>query len=879
MVTVRLETTQSKTLHRILRLKEIEIAMDSSDSMTRRADHEMSGSWKIHTFLTAMGVLVLLTISYMAHNSERMSRVHAPLVDAAMEVKLGCALAHLWLEEITAGDTSVDMQEVWESLQRAEWFAKAMLEGGENDEGVFISLDDPKLKTAVEEVIVEIAQFTEITKERLAALSTSGIGSELDQEYDRVFQSVLQRADNVETVLQNKIAGRLKGFDYARYALIAMTAGLFLLAGIILRKYEQRRLEAFVAVSTARRGAEMSEQWLSTTMNCMGDAVIATDSNSRVSYMNPVASRLTGWPAEEAIGQAVGDVFTIINEVTHQPMESPVDRVIRERAVVGLANHTVLIDRDGISRPIADSGAPILGKDGTLLGVVLVFHDVTEARKAELALRESEQQLRNIVESSPMGIYTYELQSDERLVLTSANPAADLYTGITNTELIGKTIEEAFPRLAETDVPDQYRRAAAEGEACYLQDLQYEGEFIQGAFDICAFQTSPRKMAVIFQEVTGRRRTAEALARSQQRLSLHVQQTPLAVIEWDRAFEVVEWNPAAEAIFGFTREEALGRHPTEFLLPDSVREQVDEVLVNLMAQEGGLRNTNKNTTKSGKIITCEWYNTPLVDEHGETLGVASLAQDITDRLEAQTERETLIEELETKNAELERFTYTVSHDLKSPLITIKGFLGMLRRDIESGDSELMESDMSRIASAAEKMQRLLDELLDLSRVGRLINPSEDVALSVLAEEAVELVAGRITEGGIATRVAPDLPVIHGDRPRLFEVMQNLIDNAAKFMGDQAEPTIEIGSRRDGNKTVCFVRDNGLGIDPRYHDKVFSLFDQLDQAAEGTGVGLALVKRIIQVHGGCIWVESEGPGTGCTFCFVLPWKAESMGHEE
>lgn len=233
------------------------------------------------------------------------------------------------------------------------------------------------------------------------------------------------------------------------------------------------------------------------------------------------------------------------------------------------------------------------------------------------------------------------------------------------------------------------------------------------------------------------------------------------------------------------------------------------------------------------------------------------------------EREALIRELESKNAELERFTYTASHDLKSPLITIKGFLGVLEKDLAKGDHEGVRADMTRISDATQKMRVLLDELLELSRIGRIISAPAKVDFGKLAQEAADSVAGRLSEGGVRIQIAPDLPTIYGDVRRLREVVENLIDNAVKFRGNQPDPVIEIGARQDDQETVFFVRDSGIGVDPRFHEKVFGLFDKLDPKTEGTGVGLAIVKRIVEVHGGRIWVESEGEGRGTAFCFTLP----------
>jgi signal transduction histidine kinase len=234
-------------------------------------------------------------------------------------------------------------------------------------------------------------------------------------------------------------------------------------------------------------------------------------------------------------------------------------------------------------------------------------------------------------------------------------------------------------------------------------------------------------------------------------------------------------------------------------------------------------------------------------------------------------------ELEAKNAELERFTYTVSHDLRSPLVTILGFLGFAQKALGSGDALRAQADLGRVRSAAGKMEHLLREVLELSRIGRVAAPSQAVSFEALAREAVALAHSAITARGVEVHVDEGLPTVLGDPVRVREMLQNLLENAARFAGDQRRPVVTIGSRGtapDGH-CVLFVRDNGMGVEPRHHSRIFDLFEKLDPGTEGTGVGLAIVKRIVEVHGGRIWVESGGRGQGSTFCFTLPAAAPPL----
>jgi signal transduction histidine kinase len=240
---------------------------------------------------------------------------------------------------------------------------------------------------------------------------------------------------------------------------------------------------------------------------------------------------------------------------------------------------------------------------------------------------------------------------------------------------------------------------------------------------------------------------------------------------------------------------------------------------------------------------------------------ATVFEDVTD----QKKRE---EELRQKNDELVRFTYTVSHDLRSPLVTINAFLGYLEDDLKKKDQSRIDTDFVYIRTAVAKMGTLLDELLKLSRIGRQSNSTELFTLQEVAGEALKLAGGRLAQNGVTVTVT-DVPLtLRGDKPRITEVFQNLLDNAAKFRSRNEKPVVEIFHEKIDDNRVIKIRDNGIGIDPRHKKRLFGLFEKLNPEIDGSGMGLALARRIVEIHGGRIWAESEGPDKGTTFCFTL-----------
>jgi len=307
------------------------------------------------------------------------------------------------------------------------------------------------------------------------------------------------------------------------------------------------------------------------------------------------------------------------------------------------------------------------------------------------------------------------------------------------------------------------------------------------------------------------------------------------------------------------------------------------VLVNDFPAEHPL----KRGYPEGHVPLQRFLSIPLFDS-GRIVAVIGVANKKTEYDESDTVQLTLLmdavwkiserrraeDELKMKVAELERFSYTVSHDLKSPLVTIKGFAGALERDLADGNHARMAGDLKRVSDAADKMQSLLNDLLELSRIGRVIHTPEPVDMNDLVREVLLHLDGPLKTAKVAVDVQPDLPTLHCDRQRIFEVVQNLVENAGRCMGGQNNPRIAIGVLEQEGRNTFFVQDNGIGIDPKYHQTIFGLFNKLEAGGEGTGIGLAIVKRIVEVHGGQVWVESEGVGKGSTFYFWLPQQKNS-----
>ncbi|HVF23065.1 MAG TPA: PAS domain S-box protein [Pyrinomonadaceae bacterium] len=486
------------------------------------------------------------------------------------------------------------------------------------------------------------------------------------------------------------------------------------------------------------------------TLRSIGDAVITTDIHGRVTYLNEVAESLTGWSLKEALDEPLERVFPIVNEVTRQPVENPATRVLREGIVVGLANHTVLIKRDGTECPIDDSAAPIRDEQGHVSGCVLIFRDVTAQR------------------------------------------------------------------LIEHDKANQLHTA--------------------------------RLLAAI------------------------VESSNDAIISKSLDGIIQTWNAAAERLFGFTAEEAVGRHISIVIPPERIAEE-EQIIRRLRAGQRVEQFETERVRSDAQRIIVALTISPIKDDAGNVVGASKIVRDVTQRKRLEDNLRVLAANLSENDRRKNEFLATLAHELRNPLAPMSNMLEVLKR--ADGDGAIIDQAHETIERQLGQMVRLVDDLLDLNRIthDRLELRRSEVDLSSVIQQAVEVARPLVDEAGHKLIVElPKEPIyLNADRTRLAQVFGNLLNNSSKYT--RARGSIWLTAKRDGGEVVVTVKDNGAGIPPDKLNSIFEMFMQVDSTSDrsqgGLGIGLTLVKRFVEMHDGTIEPRSAGEGMGSEFTVRLP----------
>jgi PAS domain S-box-containing protein len=733
---------------------------------------------------------------------------------------------------------------------------------------------------------------------------------------------------------------------------------------------------------------------LSAALGSIGDAVIVTDQSARISFLNPVAEALTGWSAADALQQPLTHVFRIIDERTRAAVESPVEKVLSSGRIQGLANHTVLLAKDGREVPIDDSAAPIKKPDGNVIGVVLVFRDITERRRLELRAAW----LASIVESSDDAIISKDINGR----ITSWNPSAERLLGYTESEIIGRPITTIIPpelhdeerqilaRLRRGERIEHFNtvRVSKEGKRIDLsltisplknaegevvgaskiaRDLRPRNELekqsgilhaalesigdavivtddkgrvsflnpvaetligcsareaeraplgdvfrivnehtravvenpvekvlrtglIQGLANHTVLLTKDGRevpiddsaapirtrdgrivgVVLVFRDITERRRLELAAAW----LSSIVEFSNDAVISKSIDGRVTSWNPAAERLLGYATNEIVGKPITTIIPPEQHAEE-QRIMERLRRGERIEHFDTVRLTKDGRRIDVSLTISPLKNEEGEIVGASKIMRDIRRRKE-------LEERLRAEDKLKDEFLATLAHELRNPLAPIRTASEILSH--APVDGTLAQSAVTTIRRQILHLTRLVDDLLDVSRItrDRIELQQRPIDLTVVIGHAVETVEPLLREKNVRLSVTGatghESLYVDGDFARLVQCMGNILANAAKFTAPGG--AISVRAYAQDSTAIIEVADTGAGITPELLPRVFDRFVQgsraLDRSQGGLGIGLSIVKRLVEMHGGEVTAKSPGPEQGSTFEIRLPRVARPSG---
>ena len=656
--------------------------------------------------------------------------------------------------------------------------------------------------------------------------------------------------------------------------------------GYILKPFEERDLHTTLEIALFKHMMEQKlqerEQRYRLLAENVTDVIWTTDLNLCTKYLSPSVTRLLGYSVEEALSLPGEDFLT-------PPSLEVVKNALAEELAVEAREHRdrswsralelELRCKDGSTVWTEAKVTFLRDPDGRPVGIQGVTRDITERKHAEEELYKAHKQVLDIIEFLPDA--TFVIDNDRKVI--AWNRAIEAMTGVQKEDIIGKGdyayavpfYGEQRPILVDLvlshddEIESRYKYVKRDGNTLvaeiFLPSLYGgKGAYLWGTATPL-YDSNGAIVGAIesIRDITERKKAEAALQESEEKYRSLISNINDLVMEIDSEGNFTYVSPQIFDMFGYTQEESIGLAAFDFVHPDDI----EKCMKALKTMDGVKHIEYRSRHKDGHYVPVSTSGRLISDGVGG-FKIVSVLRDITERRKAEEERERLIKELEAKNAEMERFVYTVSHDLRSPLVTIQGASSMLREDVALNELEKVESDLKFISDAAIKMDILLRDTLKLSRIGRVVNPPEEVPFGELIEEALELTAEQIKSNGVEITVAGNFPTVHVDRLRVVEVLVNLIGNSINYLDERSPLKIEIGFCNEGEDTVFFVRDNGIGVDKSQHEKIFELFYKVDAKREGTGVGLAIVKRIIEVHGGRIWIESE-KGEGCTVCFTLP----------
>ena len=660
--------------------------------------------------------------------------------------------------------------------------------------------------------------------------------------------------------------------DFSHIATVVGLVAFLFTCGLIIVFGEATR-------ASHLRASERREL-LRVTLQSIGDAVITTDTDGRITYLNKVAESITGWPDAEAVGQSLEKVFHIVNEPTRQPVENPAKKALREGVVVGLANHTVLIRKDGSECPVHDSAAPIRDDEGNVSGCVLIFRDVAAQREMEhekAGQLLTARLLASIVESSNDAIISKSLDG----IIQSWNAGAERLFGFTSEQAVGQHISLVIPpeRIGEEDRIIASLKAGQRVEHFETERLRDDGRHIQVSLTISPIKDDSGKVvgaSKIVRDIT-ERKLAEA---DREKFVALIESSTDFIGMCDLNGLPFFVNRAGLEIVGLDSVEEASRTPVaDFFFPEDQDRIMNEFFPGVMETGHGELEIRFRHFKTGEARWMAYKVLKLIDAKGEPYAFATVSQEVTERKRLADDLIRLATDLSEADRRKNEFIATLAHELRNPLAPVTNMLEVLKH--AEGDPATLRRARDTMERQLGQMVRLVDDLLDLNRISRdrLELRQSEVELSSVIQQAIEVARPLLDAAGHELHV--DLPeeriYLYADPARLAQVFGNLLNNSCRYT--KAGGTIWLSAKRQDGEVSVTVKDTGVGIPRDNLKNIFEMFTQVHRSPEqsqgGLGIGLTLVKRLVEMHRGTVEAKSAGAGQGSEFVVRLPVLSETQ----